>query len=142
MTPHPTSMSPGNRRVSLPQVPEPDPQPPLDAGPNAGATRGARVFGVLRTLAGVALVAGTSVGVAWVARRHVMTSPRFALTSIEVTGNDQRSTDALVAESGLRVGDNVFAADSSTARRRGSSPTRGSPRRRSRGSSPARSSSA
>ncbi len=63
-------------------------------------------------------MAGTSVGVAWVARRHVMTSARFAITEIAVSGNDHRPTEAIVAESGLQVGANVFVADLDAARSR------------------------
>ncbi len=54
----------------------------------------------------------------WVARRHVMTSARFAITDLEVTGNDRRPADALVAESGIQVGVNVFTADLDGARAR------------------------
>ena len=81
--------------------------------------RGRRAFSAaLRTLAGVVLVAGTSVGVAWVARRHVMTSPRFAIAEIAVSGNDHRPSDAIVAESGLQIGANVFVADLDAAHAR------------------------
>ncbi|HEX4448917.1 MAG TPA: FtsQ-type POTRA domain-containing protein [Polyangiaceae bacterium] len=101
-------MTPNNRRVSLPEAP---PRKSAASLPGPGPGRSARILAGLRTFAGVALVAATSVGVAWVARRHVMTSSRFAITAVEVTGNDQRSSDAIVAESGLEVGANVFVAD-------------------------------
>jgi cell division protein FtsQ len=126
-------MTPGNRRLpasSRPDLPPPGstggprsrpdeaPLPPAGAGhtPSPGSVRAARVLAALRTLAGVALVAGTSVGVAWVARRHVMTSARFAITEIAVSGNDHRPTEAIVAESGLQIGANVFVADLDAAR--------------------------
>ncbi len=108
-------MTPGNRRVPGSSRPDIDPGFRASAGPArpapAGAARSARILAALRTFAGVALVAGTSVGVAWVARRHVMTSPRFAIAEIAVSGNDHRPSDAIVAESGLQIGANVFVAD-------------------------------
>jgi cell division protein FtsQ len=106
-------MTPGNRRVSLP--PE-DFAPRRAAGAPAPARTVHRVVGALRTLAGVALVIGTSVGVAWVARRHIMTSPRFAIATLEVAGNEHRSADAILGESGLALGANVFVADLDLAR--------------------------
>ena len=64
------------------------------------------------------LVAGTSVGVAWVARRHVMTSPRFGISEVVVVGNQHRAAGAIVGESGLELGSNVFVADLDAARAR------------------------
>jgi cell division protein FtsQ len=103
-------MTPNNRRLSLPEVPARKSAASLPA-PAPRPSRYVRTLAGLRTFAGVVLVAATSVGVAWVARRHVMTSTRFAITSVEITGNDQRAVDAIVAESGLEVGANVFVAD-------------------------------
>jgi len=71
---------------------------------------------VVRTVVGVALVAGASVAVAWAARRHIMTSPRFAVTEVEVEGADHRSSEAIATESGVLVGTNVFALDLDGAR--------------------------
>jgi cell division protein FtsQ len=76
------------------------------------------VLGVLRTMVGVVLVTGAAVGVAWAARRHVMTSERFAVTEIDVVGNDRRPGDAVAAECGVSVGANVFALDLDAARAR------------------------
>jgi cell division protein FtsQ len=70
----------------------------------------------LRTAAGVALVAASSVAVAWAARQHVLQSARFAITEIQVIGCERRSSDAITAESGLDVGTNIFAADLDAAR--------------------------
>jgi cell division protein FtsQ len=106
-------MTPGNRRVSRP--PE-DFAPRHAAGAPAPVRSVHRVVAALRTLAGVALVIGTSVGVAWVARRHIMTSPRFAIATIEVAGNEHRPAEAIVGESGLALGANVFVADLDLAR--------------------------
>ena len=112
--PRPDDAGPGH--------PSPGAGPHAPAGPGrlalGGAARSARVLAALRTFAGVVLVAGTSVGVAWVARRHVMTSARFAISEVFVSGNDHRPTDAIVAESGLQIGANVFVADLDAAQAR------------------------
>jgi len=110
-------MTPGNRRVR-PSTPAPEadasaPAPDLVEPP---PSRARRVLSVMRAIVGIALVTGTSVGVAWAARRHVLTSARFAISEVDVVGNDRRPADAVVAESGLVVGSNVFAADLDAAR--------------------------
>ena len=71
---------------------------------------------VARTVLGASLVIATSALVAWAARRYVMTSPRFAVTDVEVVGGDRRTPDAVSAESGIGVGGNVFALDLDAAR--------------------------
>jgi len=128
-------MTPGNRRMpgsSRPDAATPagrrsrpdDPAQyygsPAGSGlaASAGVARSARVLAALRTFAGVVLVAGTSLGVAWVARKHVMTSARFAITEVAVSGNDHRPADAILAESGLQIGANVFVADLDAAQAR------------------------
>jgi cell division protein FtsQ len=110
-------MTPGNRRVA-PPAPEPSP-PPIEARPAprpVASGRSLRWLSAARTVLGVLLVVGSSIGVAWVARRHVMTSPRFAVTDVEVVGNDRRTGDAVAAESGIAPGANVFALDLDAAR--------------------------
>jgi cell division protein FtsQ len=111
-------MTPANRRVKK-QVAPVAVTPPAEIVPGEEARRtGAvsRVLAALRVAAGVALVTGASVGVAWAARRHVMHSPRFAISEIQVVGNERRASADLVAESGLALGSNVFAADLDGAR--------------------------
>jgi cell division protein FtsQ len=113
-----TRRSEGAARPSTPPGRGRSSSPGWDHPPSPGAARWARVLGAVRTLAGVALVAGTSVGVAWVARRHVMTSERFAIVEIAVSGDDHRPAAAIVTESGLQIGANVFVADLDAARAR------------------------
>jgi cell division protein FtsQ len=107
-------MTPGNRRVPAQAGPSDDPRAAPPVAPRAGA----RVLSTLRTLVGIALVTGASVGVAWVARKHVVTSPRFAVTEVDVVGNERRTADFLVGESGISVGSNVFATNLDGARAR------------------------
>jgi cell division protein FtsQ len=47
-----------------------------------------------------------------------MHSPRFAITAVDVVGSDRRTPADIVAESGIVVGTNVFAADLDAARAR------------------------
>jgi cell division protein FtsQ len=104
-------VSPGNRRLETRQEAG-------SGGAAAGAPRLHRVLGMLRTLVGVGLVGATSVSVAWLARRHVMSSPRFAITKIDVSGCERREPAAIVTESGLALGANAFAVDLDAARAR------------------------
>ena len=106
-------MTPSNRRVR-----EPESERPPIAGPPPPPRAPSRWLSGLRTGLGVVLVAGASVAVAWVARRHVMTSQRFAVTDIDVDGCARRPVAAVAEESGIAVGENVFALDLDSARAR------------------------
>jgi len=109
-------MTPGNRRVKNLAPAPADSAPASAEAPPAGPGRWGRALAVMRTATGVSLVAGASVGLAWTARRHVMTSPRFAITEVDVVGNERRTPAEIITESGLVVGTNVFAADLDAAR--------------------------
>jgi cell division protein FtsQ len=56
-------------------------------------------------------VLGAVGGTAWAGYRFVTTSSRFAITAIEIRGNQQLSADDIRAALPARVGDNVFATD-------------------------------
>ena len=113
-------MTPSNRRVKAAQLPL-DLAPQRELAP-ARAPVAARppspVLAALRTTLGIVLVVSAAVGVAWAARRHVMTSARFAVTEIDVLGHDRRSADSIAAESGVTAGANVFSLDLDAARAR------------------------
>jgi cell division septal protein FtsQ len=68
---------------------------------------------VRRSMTGLAAVGVLAVVVTgvWLGYRFVTTSPRFAITSIEVRGNQRLAADAIIAELPVHVGDNVFAAN-------------------------------
>ncbi len=110
-------MHPSNRRVAAPML--------LDAlekeiaakeAENKPISRFRKVVPFLRGVVGAVLIAGVALGVAWSARRYVLTSPRFAITSIEVTGMKMRSQEELARESSLVVGQNIFSSDLDAAR--------------------------
>jgi cell division protein FtsQ len=128
-------MTPGNRRVKKPALPPemleaagfidvdpledalpPPAKKPDPAKPNGPPSRAARAVIIVRAAIGVALVLGLSVAVAWAARRHVMSSARFAVTDIDVTGAKHRTAEEVERESGLLRGSNVFNADLDAAR--------------------------
>jgi cell division protein FtsQ len=55
--------------------------------------------------------------VVWqLAERHVRTSASFAIKHIDVTGNEQLTTPAVLAAAGLAIGQNVFAVGPEEAR--------------------------
>jgi cell division protein FtsQ len=115
-------MIPANRRtrdssarLSTPDVEAAEPVPVAPPPPDP-VRPPSRLWSALRTAAGVALVAASSVAVAWAARRHVLQSARFAIAEVQVIGCERRSSDTITAESGLAVGTNIFAADLDAAR--------------------------
>lgn len=71
-----------------------------------------------RSLRAVALVCaiGAMAGSAWAGHRWLMTSPRFAITSIAVSGAHRVDAARLRAELPVRIGDNVFADLTAIAR--------------------------
>ena len=87
-------------------LPPPPPRPP------------SRLVALARAVVGVILVASVSGTVAWAARRYVMTTPRVAVTSIDVTGGHRRSDAEIAEEAGLARGTNVFSIDLDRARAR------------------------
>jgi len=64
-------------------------------------------------LVAVGVVALVATG-AWLGYRFITTSPRFAITAIDVRGNQHLATDAIVAKLPVHVGDNIFSANTST----------------------------
>jgi cell division protein FtsQ len=110
-------VTPQNRRVREPvrESMPPAAEVPVPPRGERGPSKWARIA---RTVLGASLVVATSALVAWAARRYVMTSPRFAVTDIEVVGSERRTPDAVSAESGISVGGNVFALDLDAARAR------------------------
>ena len=110
-------MMPANRRV------RPVLRPPADAGERPPAQDPripgmSRFVAALRILVGVTTVVGVSVGLAWLARRYVTTSPRFGVSAFQVVGNTHRAADAIVRESGVVPGANVFSVELDEARAR------------------------
>lgn len=64
----------------------------------------------LPALVGIGIV-GAIGGTAWAGYRFVTTSPRFAISAIEIHGNHHVPADQIRAALPVSVGDNVFAAN-------------------------------
>ncbi|HMR80250.1 MAG TPA: FtsQ-type POTRA domain-containing protein [Polyangiaceae bacterium] len=77
-----------------------------------------KIWSGTKLLAGVLLVVGVSVGVAWGAHRYALTTPRFAIRSVEIQGATKRSEDQILTLMNTKVGDNIFALDTVLAETR------------------------
>ncbi len=82
------------------------------------ATRLTGTFAALKLIVGIVIVVGASAGVAWAARRYVLTSPRFAVKTIAVEGAQRTTAEGIAEAGGVAVGDNVLAADLETVARK------------------------
>ncbi len=112
------SNSPSNRRVRRPSRPPPDvleatriPEVELEPSVIKAVAKPSRLAAVMKDAAGLALVVGIAVGVAYGAERYITTSPRFAMTEVLTLGNHFRSEADLSARAGINVGENVFTID-------------------------------
>jgi len=110
-------VTPRNRRVA-PADATADGGPSRPASDDTGARRHDRtalVAGV-RAILGAALVLGLSTSVAWAARRHVLSSPRFAVEDVVVQGGHVRTAEVIAAVAGVAKGENIFSIDLERAR--------------------------
>jgi cell division protein FtsQ len=109
-------MTPKNRRVPPEELPDVVGSPRHRIPDDAGSEARSGVLTALSTVLGALLVIALSTTVAWAARRHVLTSPRFAVEEIVVTGSHRRSAETLTTEAGIAKGMNIFALDLERAR--------------------------
>ena len=107
-------MTPLNRRME--PAPKGDRTSKADPRRGVSPNRASRWLYALRTVFGATLVMGASVGLAWSVRHYMTHSPRFSVTDVRVTGCSRRSVEAVIAQSGLSVGANVFSIDLDDAR--------------------------
>lgn len=70
-----------------------------------------RLWSGLQLVAGLALVVGISVSVAWGAHRYASTTARFGLRTLEVSGNHRLSDGAIAKIAGVAEGVNLFVLD-------------------------------
>lgn len=117
------SNAPSNRRVRRPSNPPPDVlettrMPEVELEPSvikevakAEVSKPWRLLALMKDAAGLALVVGIAVGVAYGAERYITTSPRFALTEVIIVGNHLRTQPDLMTRAGFSVGENVFTVD-------------------------------
>ena len=91
-----------------------------DLGQQRARSVGALLWSALKLASGLAVVVGASLAVAWSAHHYALTSPRFAIRTVELAGaGAKRSTlEQLKSECGVAVGDNIFALDTDVAERK------------------------
>ena len=109
-------MHPTNRRIAAPQLPPDVLEAAVKDAENKPISRFRKVVPFVRGFFGAVIIAGVALGVAWSARQYVLTSPRFAVTEVDVAGSKMRTQDDLVHESQLAVGQNIFSIDLDAAR--------------------------
>lgn len=89
--------------------------PPAEGASTARAARVPRGLRWLQLVAGVLVVLAASIAVGWGARRYVMSSPRFAIRTVLVEGEQRRSAQEVASAGGIEVGKNIFALDPALA---------------------------
>jgi cell division protein FtsQ len=88
------------------------------APPPAGGGAWGALWSLAKLLAGVVLVVAASGAVAWGAHRYALSTPRFAIKKLELTGNRRLSESEVSKLAGLEHGQNIFAFDTANAERR------------------------
>jgi cell division protein FtsQ len=67
---------------------------------------------------GLAVVVGASLAVAWSAHHYALTSPRFAIRTVDLVGAKHSTKEGVESASGASVGSNIFALDTDAAERK------------------------
>ena len=73
-------------------------------------------LGRLQLITGVAVVVAASVLVGWGLRRYLHSSQRFAIRTVQVSGNARRSPQDIARRAGADLGKNIFAFDEQQAK--------------------------
>jgi len=73
---------------------------------------------LVKLSAGIAVVVGISVAIAWGAHRYAVTTPRFSIRQLDVRGNRHHGGDQLARLAGVERGQNLFAVDTAGAERK------------------------
>jgi len=77
-----------------------------------------RTWSLIKLGAGVVLVLGISLGVAWGAHHYALTTTRFAIEQVEIQGARRLSSEQVANLAGVQVGQNIFKVDMAEAERR------------------------
>lgn len=93
---------------------------PGAVAPRAAAPRsfGARLLAAIKLAAGLAVVIGAAVAVAFSVHRYALTTPRFALEQVELVGAKRLTAQRIGQLGGLEKGKNLFALDAEAAERK------------------------
>src|SRR3954471_14870777 len=79
---------------------------------------GALLWSALKLASGLAVVVGASLAVAWSAHHYALTSPRFAIRTVELVGAKRLTLEQLKTDAGVAAGLNIFAVDTEVAERK------------------------
>jgi cell division protein FtsQ len=97
--------SPPRRRGSSPE-------------PTSPRSIGALLWSAVKLASGLAVVVSASLAVAWSAHHYALTSPRFAIRTVDLVGAHRLTLEQVKTQSGATVGSNIFALDSDAAERK------------------------
>jgi cell division protein FtsQ len=88
--------------------------------PEVGAPRsvGALLWSAAKLASGLAVIIGASLAVAWSAHHYALTSPRFAIRTVDLVGAKRSTLERIKTDSGVTIGANIFALDSDVAERK------------------------
>lgn len=76
------------------------------------------LWSALKLASGLAVVVGASLAVAWSAHHYALTSPRFAIRTVELVGAKRSTLEQLKSLASVAVGDNIFALDTDVAEKK------------------------
>ncbi len=76
------------------------------------------LWSALKLASGVLIVVAASVAVAWGAHRYALSTPRFAIKSLDIRGGRRLGQQQIEKLAGIRVGQNIFALDTAKAEHR------------------------
>jgi cell division protein FtsQ len=79
---------------------------------------GALLWSAVKLASGLAVVVGASLAVAWSAHHYALSSPRFAIHTVDLVGAKRNTLEQVKAQSGVSLGDNIFATDTDAAERK------------------------
>ena len=79
---------------------------------------GGLLWSAVKLASGLAVVAGASLAVAWSAHHYALTSPRFAIHTVDLVGAKRSTLEQLKTDSGINLGDNIFALDTDAAEKK------------------------
>jgi cell division protein FtsQ len=98
-------------RSPVPVQVRPNARREATAEPSVSRALGALLWSALKLASGLAVVVSVSLAVAWSAHHYALTSPRFAVRSIDLVGGHRLGLEQVKAEGGIALGANIFALD-------------------------------
>jgi cell division protein FtsQ len=78
----------------------------------------ALLWSALKLASGLAVVVGASLAVAWSAHHYALTSPRFAIHTVDLIGAKRTTLEQLKSDGGISEGSNIFALDTDAFERK------------------------